>query len=72
MAGAAVREDAAEVIILGCAGLAGYAEDVEQELGVIVLDPSPVALKTAEMLVSLGLRHSKRGLYAAPPAKPIS
>jgi allantoin racemase len=72
VAGAAVREDAAEVIILGCAGLAGYAADVERELGVIVLDPSPVALKAAEMLVSLGLRHSKRGLYAAPPAKPIS
>jgi allantoin racemase len=68
---AAAAEDGAEVVILGCAGLAGYAEDVEAETGMKVLDPSPVALKTAEMLVSLGLKHSKRGLFAQPPAKVI-
>lgn len=71
VAGAAVAEDGAEVIILGCAGLAGYATDVEAALGVVVLDPSPIALKMAELLVGLGLRHSKRGLYAQPPPKLI-
>lgn len=71
VAGVAAREDGAEVVILGCAGLAGYAADMERELGVVVLDPSPVALLTAEMLVRLGLRHSKRGLYAPPPPKLI-
>jgi len=71
VAGAAVREDGAEVIILGCAGLAGYAEDIERELGVIVLDPSPIAFKMAELLAGLGLKHSKRGLYACPPPKLI-
>ena len=69
VAGAAVCEDGAEVIILGCAGLAGYAAEIERELGVTIIDPSPVALKVAEMLVTLKLRHSKRGLYAAPPPK---
>ena len=69
VAATAVREDGAEVIILGCAGLAGYAADIERELGVVVLDPTPVALKMSELLVSLGLRHSKRGRYATPPAK---
>jgi hypothetical protein len=39
--------------------------------GMKVLDPSPIALKTAEMLVSLGLKHSKRGLFAQPPVKLI-
>ena len=68
-AGAAVRQDGAEVIILGCAGLAGYSAEMERELGVTVLDPSPVALKMAELLVSLKLKHSKRGLYAFPPPK---
>jgi allantoin racemase len=71
VAGAAAREDGAEVVILGCAGLAGYAADIERALGLVVLDPSPIALKTAEMLVSLGLTHSKRGLYARPPTKLI-
>lgn len=67
----AVREDGTEVIILGCAGLSGYAEDLERELGVVVLDPSAVALKIAEALVELGIRHSKFARYATPPEKEI-
>ena len=67
----AVEQDGAEVIILGCAGLAGYAEDVERELGVVVLDPTAVAFKIAEAIADLGLRHSKVGRFARPPAKEI-
>jgi allantoin racemase len=67
----AVKEDRAEVIILGCAGLAGYSEDIERELGVVVLDPSSVALKVAEAMVDLGLHHSKVGRFSFPPAKEI-
>ncbi|MGQ9645008.1 MAG: aspartate/glutamate racemase family protein [Thermodesulfobacteriota bacterium] len=62
-------EDGAEVIILGCAGMAGYAPELESRLGVKVLDPSAVALKMAEAMVDLGLRHSKLGLFATPPNK---
>jgi len=67
----AVEEEGVEVIILGCAGLTGYAEDIERELGVVVLDPTSVALKIAEALVALGLRHSKVGRFAQPPVKEI-
>jgi allantoin racemase len=67
----AVERDGAEVIVLGCAGLAGYAEDVERELGVVVLDPTSVAFKIAEAFADLGLRHSKVGRYAHPPVKEI-
>ncbi len=67
----AIEEDGAEVIILGCAGLAGYAEDVERELGAVVLDPTSVAFKIAEAIANLGLRHSKVGRFANPPAKEI-
>jgi len=67
----AVEQEGTEVIILGCAGLAGYAEDVERELGVVVLDPTAVALKVTEALVDLGLRHSKVGRFAKPPGKEI-
>jgi allantoin racemase len=63
----AIDEDGAEVIILGCAGMAGYAKELEQELGVPVLDPSTVALKVAEVMVDLQLKPSKAGLYALPP-----
>jgi len=67
----AVQEDGAEVIVLGCAGLAGYAEDIERELGAVVLDPTSVAFKVAEAVADLGLRHSKTGRFAAPPVKEI-
>jgi allantoin racemase len=61
-----VEEDGAEVIILGCASLAGYAEDLEHELGVPVLDPVSVTFKVVEALTAIGVRHSKIGLYARP------
>lgn len=63
----AVDEDGAEVIILGCAGMAGYAKEIERKLRVKVLDPSAVALKVAEAMADLGLTQSKRGLFSAPP-----
>lgn len=67
----AVEEDGAEVIILGCAGMAGYAPEIEKKLNVKVVDPSAVALKVAEAMVDLGLAHSKVGLFSAPPEKPF-
>ncbi|MBM4429371.1 MAG: aspartate/glutamate racemase family protein [Chloroflexi bacterium] len=67
----AVQEEGVEVIVLGCAGLSGYAENLERELGVTVVDPSAVTLKVAEALTELGLRHSKVARFAKPPAKEI-
>ena len=65
----AVEKDGAEVIIMGCAGMAGYAQEIEETLSVKVLDPVAIALKTAEAMADLGLTHSKIGLFAAPPEK---
>lgn len=56
----ALEEDGAEVIILGCAGMAGYAPELESKLKVTVLDPTAVALKVAEAMVDLGLSHQCR------------
>lgn len=64
VAAAAAREDGAEVVVLGCAGLAGHAAALGPALGVVVIDPSPVALLTAELLVRLRLSHATRGLHA--------
>jgi len=58
----AIEQDGAQVIILGCAGMAGYAHELQERLGVPVLDPSTVALKVAEVLVDLQLRPSRIGL----------
>ena len=64
-----VEEDGAEVIVMGCASMAGYSDDLEQGLGVPVLDPVAVTFKVAEALAQIGIRHSKRGLYATPEPK---
>lgn len=69
VAALAAEEDGAEVMILGCAGMAGYAAEVERKLGVVVIDPSAVALKFCEALIDAGLKHSKRALFARPPEK---
>ena len=51
----AVSEDGADVIILGCTGLAGMARGVQDKVKVPVVDPSGAAIKMAEALVKLGL-----------------
>ncbi len=52
-------EKGAEVIVLGCTGLAGLAEKVEKEVGVPVIDPSGAAIKVLEALVRLGVRNPR-------------
>jgi allantoin racemase len=64
-----VEDDGAEVIIMGCAAMAGYGDDLERELGVPVLDPLKVTVKVAEALVEMGVTHSRVGLYAPPTPK---
>ena len=67
-----IEEDGAEVIILGCASMAGHDKEMEQALGVPVLDPVAVAFKLVEGLTELGVHHSKIGLYATPAPKKIN
>jgi len=71
----AVAEDGAHVIVLGCTGVAGLAQQVKAGLlrrgfDVPVIDPAATALKVAEALVGAGLTHSKR-TYPQPPEKEI-
>jgi allantoin racemase len=64
----AIEEDGADVLIPGCMSMAflRIAEDAQKELGIPVLNPAAVALKTAELYVRLGLSHSKKA-YPFPP-----
>jgi allantoin racemase len=55
----AVEEDLAEVIVLGCAGLAGMDKKIQEELGVPVLDGVTCALIIATGLVRYGVSTSK-------------
>ncbi|MGV1872083.1 aspartate/glutamate racemase family protein [Agrobacterium rosae] len=67
---AAIREDKAEAIVLGCAGMADLAAQLSAEFGVPVVDGVTAAVKHAEGLIALGLKTAKRGAYAAPLEKP--
>jgi allantoin racemase len=69
---AAITEDRAEAIVLGCAGMADLARRLQAEVGLPVVDGVAAAVKQAEALVALGLSTSKRGAYATPPAKSYS
>jgi allantoin racemase len=57
----AIDEDGADVAVLGCLSLAFHKvdEDLRDKLPIPIVNPIKVAVKTAEMLVDLGLSHSK-------------
>jgi allantoin racemase len=66
----ALERDGSDVIVLGCAGMAGFCHDVSAELGVPVVDGVTAATLMVQSLVTLGLGTSKRDEYAAPLFKP--
>ena len=68
----AVEIDRAEVICLGCAGMAGLEEAITSELGVPVIDGVAAAVRLAEALVGLGLKTCKLSTYAPPEPKRIT
>jgi allantoin racemase len=61
-----MEEQGAEALVLGCGATTGLASQVARELGIPVLDPGLTAFKYAEMLVDLGLSHSKRAFPYNP------
>jgi allantoin racemase len=69
---AAVAEDGAEAIVLGCAGMADLAARMTDAVGVPVIDGVAAATKTVEGLVAMGLRKGGRGEFAAPLPKPYT
>lgn len=69
----AIDSDGADVVVLGCTGMAGMSRAVatlllERGYEVPVIDPGTTTLKVAEAVADLGLTHSKTG-YPFPPAK---
>ena len=73
---AAVKEDGADVIVLGCTGFLGCATAMRSQLlaagcDVPVIDPIPLAVHVADALVKAGLSHSKR-TYPEPGRKGLA
>ncbi|MEH3142613.1 MAG: aspartate/glutamate racemase family protein [Mycobacterium kyogaense] len=68
----AVAEDGADVICLGCAGMAGVTAAIAEHVGVPAVDGVAAAVALAQAVVGLGLSTSKVGVYAPGPANPRS
>jgi allantoin racemase len=66
--GRRLLDEGADVLVLGCAGMAGLDQRVEQELGVPVIDGVAAAVNLCEVLVGLGKTTSTWGPYATPSA----
>ena len=71
--GQGMREEGVDVIVLGCMsmGFHGITDEITKRLEIPVVNPVTAALKTAEMVVSMGLSHSKAA-YPVPPKMEVS
>jgi len=72
----AVEKDLAEVVILGCTAQFRFYQELQEDIGVPVIDPILAALKYAEFLIELRMRlnwgHSKTGGFESPPQEEIA
>ncbi|TAP28553.1 aspartate/glutamate racemase family protein [Arthrobacter sp. S41] len=68
----AVEKDKAEVICLGCGGMAELEEQVRQATGVPIVDGVRAAVTIADSLVRMGLNTSKVRTYAPPRPKVLT
>ena len=72
----AVEEDYAEALILGCTLEIGFHRELEERLGVPVIDPAIAALKRAEygahLKLDCGWKPSRKWSCEAPPENEIA
>jgi allantoin racemase len=68
----ALAQDGSGAIVLGCAGMADLAADIQRQVRVPVIDGVGAAVKFIEALVVLGIGTSKVGDLAYPIAKPYT
>lgn len=61
----------AEAIALGCAGMSGLDIELEEKLGVPVVDSVRASVQMAESLVRMGKRTSKVNTFKYPELKPF-
>ncbi len=69
LAGEAVTERGADVIVLGCAGMADLCAVIQARIGVPVVDGIAAAVGMAVGMARMGVGTSKRDEYALPPSR---
>lgn len=66
----AVRDDGADTVVLGCAGMTDLCADLTKRTGVPVIDGVAAAVGLVSGMVRMGVGTSKRDEYAVPPRLP--
>jgi allantoin racemase len=66
---AAIAEDGAEAICLGCAGMGPLDKLVQAEVGIPVLDGTACAIKMLEGILDYGITTSRVAAYKSPEPK---
>jgi allantoin racemase len=66
---AALAEDDADAVVLGCAGMADLCADLTKAVGAPVIDGVRAATLQVQSLVTMALTTNHRGEYAKPPRK---
>ena len=67
-----INEDKAEAIVLGCAGMADFAEKLEEKFSIPVIEGVSASIILAEGLVRMKKNTSKLGGYSYPRSKKYS
>ncbi|WP_422890693.1 aspartate/glutamate racemase family protein [Promicromonospora panici] len=66
----AVRDDGADTVVLGCAGMTDLCADLTKRTGVPVIDGVAAAVGLVSGMVHMNVGTSKRDEYAPPPRRP--
>ncbi len=61
-----LRARGADVLLLGCAGLTGFVDDLQARLEMPVIDPVEAGCRMLQTLVDARLNTSHAGLYSKP------
>ena len=67
--GLALRDSGAEVLLLGCAGLTSYVEELQALIHMPIIDPVEAGCRMLQAIADSGLNTSHIGLYASPASQ---
>lgn len=71
-AGKELMARGADVLLLGCAGLTGFIEEITSRLPITIVDPVEAGCRMVQLLVESRLNTSHLGLYARPAAQKMN
>ncbi|MDX1379246.1 MAG: aspartate/glutamate racemase family protein, partial [Anaerolineales bacterium] len=64
-----LRQRGAEVLLLGCAGLTTFVEDLQAKVSMPVIDPVEAGCQALKLIADSGLRTSHIGLFSHPASQ---